>query len=86
MSYFLTVAYSYSHYHSSIIARAFQGVGGSGIYSMVMVVIPEIVPLSRLGSASAIVGGVYGAASVLGPLAGGAIVDCTTWRWVFLLK
>jgi len=86
MSYFLTVAYSYSHYHSSIIARAFQGVGGSGIYSMVMVVIPEIVPLSRLGLASAIVGGVYGAASILGPLVGGAIVDGTTWRWVFLLK
>ena len=86
MSHFLTVVYSYSYYHSSIIARAFQGVGGSGIYSMVMVAIPEIVPLSMLGLASAIVGGVYGAASILGPLVGGAIVDGTTWRWVFLLK
>jgi hypothetical protein len=40
----------------SIVFRAFQGIGGSGIYSMVMVVIPEIVPLPKLGLASGGVG------------------------------
>jgi MFS family permease len=70
----------------SIIFRAFQGMGGSGIYSMVMVVVPEIVPLSRLGLASGLVAGVYAASSILEPLLGSVIVDNTTWRWVFFLK
>jgi MFS family permease len=69
-----------------IIFRAFQGIGGSGIYSMVMVVVPEIVPLPKLGLATGGIGAIYAASSVLGPTLGGVIVGNTTWRWVFLLK
>ena len=29
---------------------------------------------------------VFAIASLLGPILGGAIVDHTTWRWVFFLK
>jgi MFS family permease len=71
---------------NSIIFRAFQGIGGSGIYSMVFVVVPEIVPLPKLGLATGSIGAVYAMSSVLGPTLGGAIVSRTTWRWVFLLK
>jgi MFS family permease len=60
--------------------------GGSGIYSLTMVVVPEIVPLPKLGLASGVVGGVFAVSSIAGPLLGGAIVSRTTWRWVFLLK
>jgi MFS family permease len=70
----------------SIVFRAFQGIGGSGIYSMVMVVIPEIVPLPKLGLATGGIGAMYAASSILGPTLGGLIVSQTTWRWVFLLK
>jgi Major Facilitator Superfamily len=70
----------------SIIFRAFQGIGGSGIYSMVMVAIPEIAPLPKLGLATGGIGAMYAASSILGPTIGGSIVSRTTWRWVFLLK
>jgi MFS family permease len=60
--------------------------GGSGIYAMTMVVVPEITPLSKLGLASGVLGGVFAISSIVGPLLGGAIVSRTTWRWVFLLK
>lgn len=60
--------------------------GGSGIYAMTMVVVPEITPLPKLGLVSGVVGGVFAISSIVGPLLGGAIVSRTTWRWVFLLK
>lgn len=71
---------------SSIILRAFQGVGGSGIYSMVGVVVTAVVPTEKFGKYMAILSSVFAVASILGPLLGGVINDNTTWRWVFLLK
>jgi MFS family permease len=53
---------------------------------MVFVVVPEIVPLPKLGLATGGIGAVYAVSSILGPTLGGAIVSRTTWRWVFLLK
>ena len=69
-----------------IILRAFQGVGGSGIYSMVGVIVTIIVPPEKYGKYMAIISSVFAVASVLGPLLGGAINDHSSWRWVFLLK
>ncbi|KAL8667019.1 MAG: hypothetical protein Q9202_000941 [Teloschistes flavicans] len=71
---------------SLIIARAFQGVGGSGVYSMVMVIAPEMVPFDKIGKYMAIISSVFALASILGPLLGGAISQHSTWRWVFLLN
>lgn len=70
----------------SIIFRAFQGVGASGIYSMIMALSPELVPEKEYGKYIAVISTVFLVASVLGPILGGAINTHTTWRWVFLLK
>ncbi|KAI4159145.1 MAG: hypothetical protein LQ342_006849 [Letrouitia transgressa] len=69
-----------------IIFRALQGVGGSGIYSMVTVIAPEMVPLHKIGKYMAIITSVFALASVLGPIFGGVINSHGSWRWVFLLK
>ncbi|ROW03115.1 hypothetical protein VMCG_05822 [Cytospora schulzeri] len=69
-----------------IILRAFQGVGASGIYSMIIVIAPELVPPGRFAKYMAIVSTVFIIASVLGPVLGGVINSHSTWRWVFLLK
>ncbi len=71
---------------SSIIFRAFQGLGGSGIFSMVFVSIPEIVPPARFGVVSGLIGAVFASSSAVGPTVGGAITSNTTWRWIFYLK
>ena len=60
--------------------------GGSGIYSMVSVIAPNMVPPEKHGKYLAIISSVFAFSSVLGPLLGGAINDHSTWRWVFLLK
>jgi MFS family permease len=70
----------------SIILRAFQGIGGSGIYSMVLVLAPQLVPVTEYGKYIGIISSVFAIASFTGPLLGGAIASNTTWRWVFLLK
>ncbi|KAK4116666.1 MFS general substrate transporter [Canariomyces notabilis] len=69
-----------------IILRAFQGIGGSGIYSMVLVLAPQLVPVTEYGKYIGIISSVFAIASFTGPLLGGAIASNTTWRWVFLLN
>jgi MFS family permease len=60
--------------------------GGSGIYSMVLVIAPMMVPPKEYGKYVGIISSVFALASVVGPLVGGAISSHSTWRWVFLLK
>ncbi|KAM5344235.1 hypothetical protein ACJ41O_012772 [Fusarium nematophilum] len=69
-----------------IVLRAFQGMGASGIYSMVMVIAPGLVPVSKYGKYTAIISTVFITASVLGPVLGGVINQHSSWRWVFLLN
>ncbi|KAK4224901.1 major facilitator superfamily transporter [Podospora fimiseda] len=69
-----------------IIFRSFQGLGASGIYSLVTVMTPLMVPPAKYATYIAIISSVFAISSVLGPLLGGAIADNTTWRWVFWLN
>ncbi|EMR63741.1 putative mfs multidrug transporter protein [Eutypa lata UCREL1] len=69
-----------------VIFRAFQGVGASGIYAMVTVIQPEMVPPENWGNVIAVTSMVMVMSSVLGPVLGGVINDHSSWRWVFLLN
>ncbi|KAF4174502.1 hypothetical protein CNMCM8694_008834 [Aspergillus lentulus] len=69
-----------------IVFRAFQGIGASGIYSMVMVIAPDMVPLGKYGKYMGIVSTVFIVASVLAPILGGIINTHSSWRWVFLFN
>ena len=69
-----------------IVLRAFQGIGGSGIYSLVFVTIMKLVTAEKLGFYSGIISSVFAISNLLGPILGGAIADNTTWRWIFWMK
>ena len=75
-----------SNFYRSIIFRAFQGAGGSGIYALSTIMVPLMVPPDKFATYIAIVTSIFAFSSVLGPLLGGAITDNTTWRWVFFPK
>ncbi|KAK1590695.1 major facilitator superfamily domain-containing protein [Colletotrichum navitas] len=70
----------------SIIFRALQGMGGSGIYSLSTVMVPLMVPPPKYAAYIAIFSSVFAISSVLGPILGGHIADNTTWRWVFVFN
>lgn len=72
---------------SQLIAfRALQGIGGSGLYSIAFVILPEISSVKMLKVIGALAGGVVAMSGVLGPVLGGIITNCTTWRWIFWIN
>ena len=69
-----------------IAARAVQGLGAGGIIPLSMTIIGELYSLTERPRTQALFSGVWGTASVLGPLVGGYITDALSWRWVFYIN
>ncbi|KAF9886241.1 hypothetical protein FE257_011854 [Aspergillus nanangensis] len=69
-----------------IIGRSIAGLGAAGLFSGAILIISQSVPLHRRPIYSGMLGGMYGIASVAGPLMGGAFTDHLTWRWCFYIN
>ena len=69
-----------------IVGRAIAGLGSAGIFSGALIIIAYSVPLEKRPIYTGLIGGMYGIASVAGPLMGGAFTDRLTWRWCFYIK
>ena len=69
-----------------IIARAVQGVGAGALVPLAMTIIGDIFTLEERGRMQGLFSGVWGVASILGPLVGGLITDQWSWRWVFFIN
>ena len=66
--------------------RAIQGLGAGGLIVLTQAVIGDIVPPRERGRYQGIFGGVFGLASVAGPLLGGFIVEHWSWHWIFYVN
>ena len=69
-----------------IVARAIQGLGTGAIIPLSMTIVGELYTLAERARTQALFSGVWGVASIAGPLAGGYITDTLSWRWVFYLN
>ncbi|KAL8312419.1 hypothetical protein RB597_002843 [Gaeumannomyces tritici] len=69
-----------------LVCRALQGVGGSGLYSLSMIIWPELAPNHMKQYIAALAGLVVAVAGVLGPVFGGILTQYASWRWVFWIN
>ncbi|KAI1428104.1 putative efflux pump [Xylaria sp. FL1777] len=69
-----------------IIGRAVAGLGSAGLFSGALLILAHSVPLAKRPLYTGLIGGVYGIASVAGPLLGGVFTDKVTWRWCFYIN
>ncbi|KAI1206005.1 MFS general substrate transporter [Annulohypoxylon truncatum] len=69
-----------------IAGRAVQGAGSGGMTAVMGIVISDLVPLRLRSSYQAILAMTYAVGMAIGPVVGGAIVQNTTWRWVFYIN
>ncbi|KAK8016172.1 Major facilitator superfamily domain- general substrate transporter [Apiospora rasikravindrae] len=69
-----------------IICRAFQGIGGSGLYSLAQIGLFEVGPTHKPGLLGALIGMTLAVSFVLGPVLGGTISHFASWRWIFFIN
>jgi EmrB/QacA subfamily drug resistance transporter len=69
-----------------VVFRAIQGVGAGGLFPLTLAMVGMIVPPRDRGRYQGLIGSVFAAASILGPLIGGFIVDNFSWRWIFYVN
>ncbi|KAI1003994.1 hypothetical protein K3495_g4219 [Podosphaera aphanis] len=69
-----------------IIFRSFQGIGGSGLFTMAMTVAPQVSPSRYWGLLSACLGAALACSSLVGPILGGIISQRVGWRWIYLFN
>src|SRR5215210_349491 len=69
-----------------IIFRAIQGFGAGALIPLSMTINGDIYTLTERARMQGLFSGVWGIASILGPLAGGFITDNLSWRWVFYIN
>lgn len=72
--------------NSLIACRTLQGIGGSGLFSVTMIIFPEMSPPKARTVIAPLIGMVISMSGVLGPILGGLFTHYATWRWVFWIK
>jgi len=63
-----------------------QGLGAGSLITIGMTIVGDLFKLERRAKMQGYISGVWGIASLIGPLLGGLLTDYVSWRWVFYIN
>jgi EmrB/QacA subfamily drug resistance transporter len=69
-----------------IVFRTVQGLGAGALIPLGMTIVGEIYSLEERARMQGYFSGVWGLASIVGPVVGGYITEYLSWRWVFFIN
>ncbi|TDE39862.1 MFS transporter [Antarcticimicrobium sediminis] len=69
-----------------VAGRFVQGLGGGGLIVVAMATVADVLPPRERGRVQGALGAVFGLSTVVGPLAGGFLVQHLTWQWIFWIN
>lgn len=69
-----------------IVFRMLQGLGAGSLMTIGMTIVADLFRLERRAKMQGYISGVWGVASLVGPLLGGLLTDHVSWRWVFYIN
>lgn len=66
--------------------RALQGLGSGALFPVGMTIVADLLTLEKRTKTIALFSGMWGMASLFGPLVGGFLTEHWSWRWVFYIN
>jgi EmrB/QacA subfamily drug resistance transporter len=72
--------------HQLVVFRAIQGIGAGALLPIAITIIGDIYTVEERARIQGLFSGVWGAASIVGPLLGGMIVKFWSWPWIFYVN
>ncbi|KAB7752103.1 MFS transporter [Mycolicibacterium phlei DSM 43239 = CCUG 21000] len=69
-----------------VAARVVQGMGAALLTPQTLSTITRVFPAANRGMAMSVWGATAGVATLVGPLAGGILVDSLGWQWIFFVN
>ena len=66
--------------------RMLQGLGAGSLMTIGMTIVADLFGLERRAKMQGYISGMWGLASLVGPLIGGFLTDYVSWRWVFYIN
>jgi EmrB/QacA subfamily drug resistance transporter len=69
-----------------VVVRSIQGIAAGGLMTLAMASVGDLVSMRERGRYQGYIAATFAAATVLGPLVGGLLVQGPGWRWVFYVN